>query len=440
MPLQKGSSEKIISENIAELIKAGHSKEQAAAIAYKTAGKSGSDNSVSKRLLDINGYIEIKDNPISKVGVFPYSGAQISDELEPDKIYMVYRPEEELSDPECIESFKLVPFTDEHAMLGATNDGLLPAEEKGIHGVTGENVYYDADGKYLRSNIKVFSEFLSDQIESGKKELSIGYRCIYDVVPGVYNGQRYDAIQRKLRGNHLALVSEGRTGPDVAVQDHFKFTLDSAELKKMAGENETQKETVKDEDQVNRDNLRGLVKELIMEALAERDTEAETALDKTAKDADEDDKDKKKETEDADEDDKDKKKDAKDTDEDDKDKDKKDKKSDAMDSQIKSLSARIASLERNGVKSVFAQVASRDKLATALAPHIGVFDHSQMNVTDVAAYGVKKLGLQAAKGQEEAMLAGWLAARSQPETVVFGGDSSSTGSNSVDKFLEGKGA
>ena len=40
MPLKKGSSKKVISENIAELIRSGRSKAQASAIAYKSASKS----------------------------------------------------------------------------------------------------------------------------------------------------------------------------------------------------------------------------------------------------------------------------------------------------------------------------------------------------------------------------------------------------------------
>lgn len=40
MPLKKGSSQKIISNNIAEMIKAGHSKAQAIAASYSNAGKS----------------------------------------------------------------------------------------------------------------------------------------------------------------------------------------------------------------------------------------------------------------------------------------------------------------------------------------------------------------------------------------------------------------
>src|SRR5579872_3852645 len=184
MPLAKGSSEKVISQNIEELINAGHSPDQAAAISYSNAGE-GKD-SESKREQDINGWLEIKNNPISKVGVFAYSGAQISEELEPDKIYNVYRPEEELSSEECINSFKLIPWIDEHVMLGNDDENLTPAEKKGIEGVIGEEVYFKYP--YLLGNIKVFSGNMRNNIDNEKKELSIGYRCEYDISAGTFNG------------------------------------------------------------------------------------------------------------------------------------------------------------------------------------------------------------------------------------------------------------
>ena len=40
MPLRKGKSKKVISENISELMKSGRPKDQAIAISYSKAGKS----------------------------------------------------------------------------------------------------------------------------------------------------------------------------------------------------------------------------------------------------------------------------------------------------------------------------------------------------------------------------------------------------------------
>lgn len=40
MPLKKGKSKKILSENIAEMIRAGHPKDQAVAAAYSVQRKS----------------------------------------------------------------------------------------------------------------------------------------------------------------------------------------------------------------------------------------------------------------------------------------------------------------------------------------------------------------------------------------------------------------
>lgn len=56
MPLKSGSSKKVISENIGELISSGHKPNQAAAIAYSKAGKSNKDNK------GLNGVNEIFNN------------------------------------------------------------------------------------------------------------------------------------------------------------------------------------------------------------------------------------------------------------------------------------------------------------------------------------------------------------------------------------------
>jgi hypothetical protein len=196
---------------------------------------------MTQRVTDVNGWFEVKRNPLSRVGVFPYRGASVGlTGQDADRIVRVLRPEEELSDPDCVASFKLLPWVDEHAMLGDPDTAgvkVMPAEAKGVQGVIGEDVVYD-DG-VLYGNIKAFSNSLGRLIEAGKRQLSAGYRCVFDFTAGVWNGQPYDAVQRKIRGNHLALVGEGRMGPSVAVLDQMTFSFDSMEAVHMPDPTQT---------------------------------------------------------------------------------------------------------------------------------------------------------------------------------------------------------
>lgn len=187
---------------------------------------------MSARRRDINRWFTVENNPLSKAGVFPYLGRSIG-APEPGRVYMVLRPPEELGDPETVASFRLLPFVDEHVMLGPEAEGFMPAEDKGVHGVIGEQTYWDPEDETLYGNLKVWSEKLAWDLDpknpDRKREISCGYRCVYDFTPGVYKGVRYDAVQRVLRGNHLALVQRGRMGPEVAVLD--QFALDAQEVK-----------------------------------------------------------------------------------------------------------------------------------------------------------------------------------------------------------------
>lgn len=427
MPLKSGKN--AIGSNIAELINSGYPPKQAEAIAYSKSGE-GKDTE-SKRVTDINNWIKIKDNPITKVGVFPYSGRQIdpegeNPEIDPDAVYQVYRPEEELTDPQCIESFKLIPWTDEHAMLGSEEEGLLPPEQKGIQGVIGEEVYFK-DG-YLKANIKVFSEKLKKLIDNGKTELSIGYRCSYDIIRGVYEGIKYDFIQRNIRGNHLALVDEGRAGPDVAVLDHFKFTFDSTEIIDMpkAGvahdEYEDKTEETKDE-APTAPTLESLAKDIgeMKEFIKGfRTSQDEVPDPEGALDADED---------------KDKEKDAKDEEA-----EKKDDKKDGMDSQLKSLRKEVQNIKKNGIKTYMSEISKRNVLAQNLSNHIGTFVYDDKTLDEVASYGVEKLGLQCEEGQEHAVLSGYFAGKNQNYVAQnFSGafDSKHKSSSLIDDYLKG---
>lgn len=180
----------------------------------------------SARQFDQNGYMTIQGNPISKEGVYDYLGAQIPGYPgDPNDIVKVYRPGSELARQETIDSFKLMPFIDEHQWLGVegTDAGDLP-----LTGTTGENVYYEAP--YLKANLRVYSQKLLDAFNTGKVQLSPGYLYDYVYSPGQWQGINYSYVQSNLRGNHLALVEKGRTGADVAVMDSAIPTIEAQNM------------------------------------------------------------------------------------------------------------------------------------------------------------------------------------------------------------------
>jgi hypothetical protein len=200
---------------------------------------------VTARVKDANGWFEIKANPLSKAGVYPYLGSSIK-APDPMRMYQVFRPPAELSKQTTLDSLKLLPFVNDHTMLGPETDGYTPVEQKGMHGVVGETVFFK-DG-VIYGNIKVFSDILAKLINAGKVDLSCGYRCKYiwpgqpGWISGSYKGQPYDCIQTNIIFNHLALVDDGRMGSDVAVMDGsdcvLVATFDAKDMKPVSKVNE----------------------------------------------------------------------------------------------------------------------------------------------------------------------------------------------------------
>lgn len=57
-----------------------------------------------------------------------------------------------------------------------------------------------------------------EKVDAGVVQVSVGYEVELDRTPGTWRGQHYDAVQRKIRINHVAIVPEGRAGPDVRLR------------------------------------------------------------------------------------------------------------------------------------------------------------------------------------------------------------------------------
>jgi hypothetical protein len=67
-----------------------------------------------------------------------------------------------------------------------------------------------SDGKTIKATLAVQDADTIRRIDAGELvELSPGYRLMLDPTPGVWNGQKYDAVQRHREYNHLAIGPAG---------------------------------------------------------------------------------------------------------------------------------------------------------------------------------------------------------------------------------------
>lgn len=167
------------------------------------------------RSFDDDGRMRVSISRISKAGVNPYWGREIPEwdvlGLDPDRVYNVFRPPEELQ--KAVETFNNLPILATHKHVSA-ND---PKKDL-IIGTTGSNAKFD--GEYLTNDLAFWDGEYIEKIESDEqRELSSSYRYKPVIKSGTYNGAQYDIVMTDMRGNHVATVVEGRAGPDVLVAD-----------------------------------------------------------------------------------------------------------------------------------------------------------------------------------------------------------------------------
>jgi hypothetical protein len=168
-----------------------------------------------------NGWLRV-DARLTRTGVFVYKNADGTERRE-------LRRDEDVFDSASLESFSLVPLTNDHP------PGLLDASNAKQFAVGSVGELVRRDGQFVTASILVMDAATITAMEGGKRELSCGYSCDLEETPGVFEGQRYDAIQKNIRGNHVALVTRGRAGSEARVH----LDSDAAEMAESPAERTT---------------------------------------------------------------------------------------------------------------------------------------------------------------------------------------------------------
>ena len=180
-----------------------------------------SDN-LSRR--EPEGYLLCLNVPVARTGIQEY----LPEELclpppcrsgpvgEPLPMISVFRPPEEVFSPETIASFEGMPVTDGHPPDGVDIGNIRALQKGHAHNIR--------RGSREESDLLLADLIITDQaliraiLEEGKREISCGYT--YELCEE--NGQY---IQRKIRGNHVAVVDTGRAGPRVSIKDEHPVQI-----------------------------------------------------------------------------------------------------------------------------------------------------------------------------------------------------------------------
>lgn len=157
------------------------------------------------------GFLICRNVPIARTGEQDYTGDEVG---APGKdIVKVYRPPEEVFSAAAVASFEGKPFTNDHPPVLLTPENATQYTVGHVQNVRrGTGEFAD----YLVADIHIHDAATINEIQNGKREISCGYECEY-----TDNGDG-TLTQSNIRGNHVALVTEGRAGAKAAIMDSNK--------------------------------------------------------------------------------------------------------------------------------------------------------------------------------------------------------------------------
>jgi hypothetical protein len=158
-----------------------------------------------------DGYLVAEAKAV-RTGIQLYLGDEVG---KPDmKVVRVYRPAEEVFADASLQSFTHAPVTVNHP-----KDAVNAANWKDLAvGEVSTAAKKDGDWVWLPLILKDAAA-ISDVV-AGKRELSAGYECSLDWTAGTTDdGQQFDAVQRNIKINHLAIVDAARAGSQARIGD-----------------------------------------------------------------------------------------------------------------------------------------------------------------------------------------------------------------------------
>lgn len=157
------------------------------------------------------GYL-VADAKAVRTGIQLYAGLEVGKPEHP--VVRVYRSEDEVRSPESLRTFSHAPVTLDHPSVPVTSENWKDL-------AVGEvSTAAQWDGNRISLPLILKDARAIEAVGAGKRELSAGYTCELDWTPGVTaDGKPFDAQQKNIRANHVAIVDRGRAGSECRIGD-----------------------------------------------------------------------------------------------------------------------------------------------------------------------------------------------------------------------------
>ena len=153
------------------------------------------------------GYLTYRNVPIARTGEQIYLARELGlTEGDGERPVKVYREEEEVFSPEAMSSFEGKDVTNEHPQEQVNPSNFSNYSKGHIEKIR-------RDGDFLVADLVIKDPILISEVRNKvKREVSCGYMCEYVPYKDGYK-------QTNIRGNHVAVVPQGRAGHEVAIKD-----------------------------------------------------------------------------------------------------------------------------------------------------------------------------------------------------------------------------
>jgi hypothetical protein len=158
-----------------------------------------------------DGYL-VADAKAVRTGIQLYAGSEVG---RPDlAIVRVYRSEDEVRNTDSLRSFSHAPVTVDHPAVSVNADNW---KDFAVGEVSTAATW---DGNRISLPLILKDAKAIEAVTGGKRELSAGYTCDLDWTAGTTkDGQAFDAQQKNIRANHVAIVDRGRAGSECRIGD-----------------------------------------------------------------------------------------------------------------------------------------------------------------------------------------------------------------------------